>query len=296
MSRNKPVHGHTTNARPPTEPATPTGLAQITVLPERVADLADSGDAVLEDLAHLAALQADLGVLARVFMRDDLAERASGTDEERAPLRVQRDVVDDGARRNEPDRHDVAGLDGDRTQHTERKRRGRGGLCLRAAFVALGLEDLAANVLRIHEAGHQAVRDALTEALHHVSSAQGIRGQDVAPYLPPAQVGVAVLDECNMGRATRVVLDTHDVTRTRIHPHEVDDTYALFVAASTVPNGDVTVVISSTAFPQSNGQLAKGPSCVEVRRKRPLEVANTRRDGLVGFVENGCPREGGVDL
>ena len=71
-----PVHSHTTDTRPASEPAVPASLPEVAVLPERVADLADGGDAVLQDLADLTALQTHVGVLARVLVSDNLPEGA----------------------------------------------------------------------------------------------------------------------------------------------------------------------------------------------------------------------------
>lgn len=102
-----------------TEPSVPTRLAQVTVLPQRIADSSNSRHAILQHLAHFAALQAHLGVATRLLVSDDLRERPRRADEHPAAVRVQRDVVDDRAGGYESQREDVAQTDGDGAQDAQ---------------------------------------------------------------------------------------------------------------------------------------------------------------------------------
>ena len=63
-----------------------------------------------------------------------------------------------------------------------------------------------------------------------------------------AKVRIAVLDECDVWRATGVVINADDVARTRLGMHEINDTYTLLVSCTAEPNGGAAVIVSSSAF------------------------------------------------
>ena len=204
-------------------------------------------------------------VLARVLVRDDLAERPRRAHQHRAALRVQCDVVDDRSRGDEAHRHDVARLDRDRPEHAQRKRRCRRRLRLHyVRILGLLLESLAPQLLRVDEPGHEPVRYALPEGLDDVARTEVVWGKDVAPDLAPREVRVAVLDEGDVCGATGVVLDAHDVAWAGLVTHEVYDTYTLLVAPANEPNSYVSMVIPAAAFSERNGEFAEGSALVEV--------------------------------
>jgi hypothetical protein len=106
------------------EPAVATSLAEYPVLPQRAVDSANHRDAVLEDLAALAALEAHVHVLARVLGDTICAnvpkKRTRGTGPvERARLWMTVPVG------NEMEREDIPRLDGHGAEHRNRVRRAR---------------------------------------------------------------------------------------------------------------------------------------------------------------------------
>src|SRR5206468_7844360 len=76
------VHGEAAGGGPPALPAVAAGLADADDLVLGVAELADGGLALEQDLADLRRGHADLGVLA--FLGHQLAEGAGGADHLRA--------------------------------------------------------------------------------------------------------------------------------------------------------------------------------------------------------------------
>lgn len=66
-----PIHCHTTNSWTAAEPATSAGLPQIFVFPERIADLADSCDTVLQNLTHFSTLQPYVRIFSFWLMGDE---------------------------------------------------------------------------------------------------------------------------------------------------------------------------------------------------------------------------------
>jgi len=116
------VHGHTTHGRPDSQPTGTTGLAEISVFPQRVADLANGGTAVAQDFAHFSTLQADLRVTTTFFMGNDLAESSGGTDKDAGAVRTEGNGVDDSAGRNEVERQDISWLEGKRAKETKCQR------------------------------------------------------------------------------------------------------------------------------------------------------------------------------
>ena len=126
----------------------------------------------------------------------------------------------------------------------------------------------------------------MAEALDDVARTKVIRSKDVAPHLVPRKVRVAVLDQRNVRGAAGVVFDADDIAWTRFGAHEVNDTDALLVSTTAGPDRDSTMVVPTATLAQGDSKLAERPAFPNVWREWPLEVANARGDGFVGFVEN----------
>lgn len=116
------VHGHTTHGRPDSQPTGTAGLSEITVFPQRVADLANGSTAVAQDFAHFSTLQADLRVTTAFFMGNDLAVGSGRTDKNTRAIRAERNGVDNSAGRNEVKRKDISWLESKRAKETKSQR------------------------------------------------------------------------------------------------------------------------------------------------------------------------------
>src|SRR5690606_12829757 len=109
MGVSSRVHRRTTDRGTPAEPAPPASLAELDVAMLGVADLANRRPALLTDVAHLTARQAEGGVIA--FLRQKLGRRTRRANHLAAPAGVQLDVVHHGTDRDVAQRKRVAGTD-----------------------------------------------------------------------------------------------------------------------------------------------------------------------------------------
>ena len=204
------IHSHTTDLGTTTEPAASAGFAKTGVLVVLVAHGADSSAAVDRHHTHFAARQTHLrmrvllrqvGVLVRldVFAQrgecHELAERACRAHELGRAQRQERNGMDGRADGNHAQREHIARPDGLRTEDTE-------------------IDGIVA-VLLLLVLHHMAV------ALHGIACYESIRSKNVTQTLC-----LAVLNQRNVGAASGVVLNAHDLLLTRLPAVKVDEAQA----------------------------------------------------------------------
>ena len=125
--------------------------------------------------------------------------------------------------------------------------------------------------------GNQPLRYSRPETLHHVSSSQPIRSDDVTPSsmrsLPCPRT-----KQGDVGRTVGVVLDSNDVLGTSFHSHVVDVTMTTFLSSSDTSNDKSTgSMISSSFLSDGGGEREEGSTGEEPGRVGHFEMTDTLR-------------------
>ena len=167
------IHRHATVVRPAAPPAVATCLPERDVRVFRVADLADRGGTVHVDPANFPRGETNLSV--DTLLGHQLGARAGTAHHLSAATDLQFDVVDHGAKGDEPNRQAVAHID---LRALARLHHG-------AYLQALGMEDVALLAVRVVQQGDQrtAVRVVLDRG--HLRGHTDLVAPEVDPPVAP---------------------------------------------------------------------------------------------------------------
>ena len=112
-------------------------------------------------------------------------------------------------------------------------------------------------------------------ALHGIACHESIRSKNVTQTLC-----LAVLNQRNVGAASGVILDTHDLLLTRLPAVKVDEAQAASVATTAATDRNVAVVVPSARFALSHRELTHRLAAVQVWIQRVPQPPNRGRDRL----------------
>ena len=112
-------------------------------------------------------------------------------------------------------------------------------------------------------------------ALHGIACHESIRSKNVTQTLC-----LAVLNQRNVGAASGVILDTHDLLLTRLPAVKVDEAQAASVATTAATDRNVAVVVPTARFALSHRELTHRLAAVQVWIQRVPQPPNRGRDRL----------------